>query len=68
MSSSSSLKSLPIFLSTDNLIRLRGRLNNLSDEDMSIDSKNPIILDKDHLITYSYSIIMLKIATLVQKQ
>jgi hypothetical protein len=52
ISSSSNLKNLPIFLSTDKLIRLRGRLNNLSDEDMSIDSKNPIILDKDHPITY----------------
>jgi len=51
VSTSSSLHSLPLFFSIDNLLRLRGRLNNLSEEEMSIDSKNPIILSRDHPIT-----------------
>ncbi|XP_043063902.1 uncharacterized protein LOC122320026 [Drosophila ficusphila] len=51
VSPSSGLNCLPLFLCSDDLLRLRGRLNNLRDQEMSVDSKNPIILCKDHPIT-----------------
>ncbi|XP_022233727.2 uncharacterized protein LOC111081881 isoform X1 [Drosophila obscura] len=48
---SSSLKSLLLKMSDDGLIRLKGRLDNLNDSDYDFNSKNPIVLSKDHPIT-----------------
>ena len=47
---SSSLRTFPIFLANDGLIRLKGRLSKVNDDEFNHDSRNPIILDHRHPI------------------